>query len=123
MEIKGIKYISPTSDNSGYAKASRGYILALHNLGIPITLAPVSFEKARPNLGADGEILARLVDKDIDYNIVLIHLTPEFWAQKREEGKINIGYAVWETSRLHPAWPSYINDIRRASCRQERVAR
>lgn len=110
MEIKGIKYISPALDNSGYAKASRGYILALRKLGIPITLAPVSFEKARPNLGKDGKILAELVNKDIDYNIVLIHLTPEFWGQKREPGKINLGYAVWETSRLHPDWPGYINN-------------
>jgi glycosyltransferase involved in cell wall biosynthesis len=110
MEIKGIKYISPTFDNSGYAKASRGYILALHNLGIPITLAPISFEKVRPNLGKDAATLKGLVDKDIDYNIVIIHSTPEFWADKSEPDKTNIGYTVWETSRLHPEWSGYINN-------------
>jgi glycosyltransferase involved in cell wall biosynthesis len=109
MEIKGIKYISPTFDNSGYAKASRGNILALHKLGIPLTLSPVSFEKARPELGTDGSILRSLVDKDIDYNIVLTHLTPEHWQQFQEPDKTNVGYTIWETSKLHPDWPGWIN--------------
>ena len=110
MEIKGIKYISPTFDNSGYARASRGNILALHKLGIPLTLAPISFEKLRPDLGKDGEVLQSLVNREIDYNIVIIHSTPEFWAKLREPDRTNIGYTVWETSRLHPDWPGYINN-------------
>jgi glycosyltransferase involved in cell wall biosynthesis len=109
MEIKGIKYISPTFDNSGYAKASRGNILALHKLGIPLTLSPVSFEQARPNLGDDGVILESLVNKQIDYNIVFIHLTPEFWDKHVEHDKTNVGYTIWETSKLHPDWPGYMN--------------
>jgi len=110
MEIKGIKYISPTFDNSGYGKASRGNILALHKQGVPITLSPISFEQVRPDLGADGKILNELVNKDIDYNIVLIHTTPEFWAKHKEPDKINCGYTIWETSKLHPDWPGYINN-------------
>lgn len=109
MEIKGIKYISPTFDNSGYAKASRGNILALHKQGIPLTLSPVSFEKARPELGEDGEVLKGLVNKTIDYNIVLTHLTPEHWKNFQEPGKTNVGYTIWETSKLHPDWPGWIN--------------
>jgi len=109
MEIKGVKYISPTFDNSGYAKASRGNILALHKKGIPVTLSPVSFEHARPDLGEDGAILKSLVNKQIDYNIVFIHLTPEFWGKHVEHNKTNVGYTIWETSKLHPDWPGYMN--------------
>ncbi len=109
-EIKGIKYIGPLFDNSGYAQAARGYILALHNLGIPLTLSTVSFEQEEAELGRDGTILKTLLNKDIDYNIVVIHLTPEFWGKMREPDKINIGYCVWETDKLHPEWPGYINE-------------
>jgi len=109
MDIKGIKYIAPMFDNSGYAKASRGNILALHRLGVPLTLFPISFEKTHPDLGQDGEILRSLVNKPIDYNIVIIHSTPEFWSKFRETNKVNIGYTIWETTRLHPTWPDYIN--------------
>ena len=110
MEIKGIKYISPLFDNSGYARAGRGNVLALHKLGIPLTLAPVSFEEARPDLGEDGEILKSLVSKKIDYNIVFIHTTPEFWSKHREYDKTNIGYTIWETTKLHSSWPTMINE-------------
>jgi hypothetical protein len=82
-KIRGIKYISPLLDNSGYAAASRGNVLALHKLGIPLTLSPISFEEARPDLGADGEILNGLINKDIDYNVVLIHTTPVLHIGKR----------------------------------------
>jgi len=110
LEIKGIKYINPIFDGSGYSQAGRQYVLALHKLGIPITLAPISFEAARPNLGEDEKILRSLVNKNIDYNIVLCHTTPEFYAQYKEKDKLFIGYTIWETSKLHFAWPKYIND-------------
>jgi len=110
MEIKGIKYIAPIFNNSGYAKAARGNILALYERGIPLTLHPVSFEKIQPDLGEDGKILDSLVDRDIDYNIVIIHLTPEHWNKLKEPGKINIGYTIWETSKLHFNWPVWINN-------------
>ena len=62
MEIQGIKYLAPIFDNSGYAEAARQYILALHKMGIPITLERISFEPARPDLGETGRILNSLVD-------------------------------------------------------------
>ncbi len=96
--------------NSGYAQAARGNILSLHALGVPLTLNPISFEEARPDLGEDGQILKSLVNKDIDYNIVLIHTTPEFWHKFRETDRTNVGYTIWETSKLHPDWENYIND-------------
>lgn len=110
MEIKGIKYIAPILDNSGYAKASRGNVLALNSLGIPVTVTSISFETAKPDLGKDGDIIYSLIDKEIDYNVVLIHTTPEFWSKYREQGKTNVGYTIWETTKLHPKWKHYIND-------------
>lgn len=110
MKIQGIKYISPTFDGSGYGQASRGYILALHKLGVPVTLSPVSFEKTKPDHGKYGDTLRSLVDKKIDYNVVIIHTTPEFYSRLREEGKTNIAYTIWETSRLHPDWSGHINN-------------
>lgn len=110
MEIKGIKYTAPMLDNSGYAKAARENILALHKLGIPLTLNPISFEGAKPDLGKDGEILNSLINKNIDYNINITHTTPEFWSKYREKGKLNFNYTIWETTKLHPDWVPYINN-------------
>lgn len=110
MEIKGIKYTGPIFDGSGYAQACRGNIMALRSLGVPITLNPISFESLRPNLGEEGEILSSMIDKVIDYNVNLIHTTPEFWSKHAEKGVKNIGYTIWETTKLHKSWPPYINE-------------
>jgi len=110
MEIKGIKYIGPLFDASGYAQASRGYALSLHNLGIPLTLQPISFEQGEADFGEYGKILKGLINKKLDYNIVILHSTPEHWAKLREPNKINVGYCVWETDKLHKDWPGYINN-------------
>jgi len=110
MKIKGIKYTAPLLDNSGYAQASRGNVLALHKLGVPLTLNPISFEQIKPDLGENGKIIGSLINKEIDYNVNIIHTTPEFWSEHREEGKINIGYTIWETTLLHPDWPKFINE-------------
>jgi len=116
MEIRGIKYIAPLFDASGYAQAARGYVMALYKMGIPITINPVSFEYASPNLGEDDKILYDLQDKEIDYNIVITHLTPEFWEKHYESDKINIGYTVWETDKLHSDWSGWMNKYDAVMC-------
>lgn len=110
MEIKGIRYTAPIFDNSGYGKAARGNILALHAAGIPLNLNPISFESARPDLGEDGKILRGLINNNIEYNVNFIHTTPEFWEKYKIEACVNCGYTVWETTKLHPDWPKYINN-------------
>ncbi len=109
-KIKGIKYVGPIFDNSGYAKACRGNIFALLSQGIAVTLAPTSFERSLPELGEDGAVLKSLVNKVIDYDVVVVHTTPEFWSKHKEPGKKMVNYTIWETTKLHPDWVPYIND-------------
>jgi len=109
-EVKGIKYFGPIFNGSGYGRACRANIMALYKLGVPLTLQPVDFDKADPELGEEGKILASLVDKDIEYDAKILHTTPEFWKDKIENDKINVGVTLWETTRLHPAWKGYINN-------------
>jgi glycosyltransferase involved in cell wall biosynthesis len=110
MTIKGIRYTAPLLDNSGYARAARGNVLALHKAGIPLTLNPISFESIHPDLGKDDEVINSLIDKQIEYDYNIIHSTPEFWSRYLEPGVKNVGYTIWETTKLHPDWPKYINN-------------
>lgn len=104
MEIRGIKYVGPIFDVSGYGQAARGYALSLHKLGIPLTIDSISFEEGLSDFGETSRILAPLVDKNIDYNIVFIHLTANLFPTKAEVGKTNIGYFVWETDKVPREW-------------------
>lgn len=104
-----IKYWSAFFDSSGYGSCSRHYVKALNGCGADLTLSPVSFEKTRPDLGEFGEYLNKYVSRYIDYDINLIHLTPEHYPLYKEDGKINVGYTVWETSKIHHDWIGYCN--------------
>jgi glycosyltransferase involved in cell wall biosynthesis len=104
-----IKYWGALFDGSGYGSCSRHYIKALNSCGADLTLSPVSFERERPDLGEMGDYLNKYVNRPINYNINLIHLTPEHYPMYREVGKINVGYTVWETSKIHHDWTAYCN--------------
>lgn len=117
--IHGIRYTAPVFDGSGYAEAARNHILALHSAGVSVTINPTSCESARPDLGESGKILESLVNRDIEFDINLIKMTPEFFKDHYLEGKINVFYTPWETSRIHPIWTKYCNDMQGGlvSCR------
>jgi len=109
--MSGVKYIGPVFDASGYAEAARNYVLSIYRQGYPITLAPITFEKTRPNLGKDGEILQGLVNNRVEYDKVIVHSTPDLWRNftYHEVNKYIIGCTVWETSHLHPLWTASCN--------------
>lgn len=104
--MAGVKYIAPFFDGSGYAEAARNYALSIHRQGYPITITPITFERTRPDLGKDGELLTSLVNNGVYYDKVIVHSTPDLWEHwtRGEQGKYLIGYTVWETSHLHPTW-------------------
>jgi glycosyltransferase involved in cell wall biosynthesis len=112
--VKGVKYIGPVFDQSGYAEAARNYVLALHSSGVPITVDAVRHSEGQPDLGSEGEVLVSLVDRPIDYDRVVIHATPDTWAHRlRDEpsGLPIVGCTVWETSALHPIWAAACNRV------------
>jgi len=109
----GVKYIGPVFDGSGYAEAARNYVLSLHKKGYPVTLAPISFETARPDLGEDGKILQSLVNAEIQYDKLIVHSTPDLWDRytEFERNKYIIGYTVWETSKIVSSWAQACNKV------------
>lgn len=111
--MRGVKYIGPVNDYSGYGAAARNYALSLHKAGVPLTLFPRNFDPKPPPTSSEEEkkLLNELVGKRINYDVVLIHLTPDLYPQYIEKGKYNIGYVAWETTGLHPRWVNACNSV------------
>ncbi len=106
--IRGIKYVSELLD-TGYGRAGRGYLRALRQTGVPITWTPMVVGRRwgrwlEPYEGShvpDDEF-ADLVNLQIDYDVVLVHLIADYflpWRQ-REPGKSIVGVIVWELDKL-----------------------
>lgn len=111
----GVKYIAPVFDFSGYGAAARSYIFALHAAGISITVEPRCFDNNPPGLDNPEEekLLKSLIGKKIDYDVVIVHLTPDLlpFYVDREPDKYFISMTVWETSQLHPLWVEGLNKV------------
>jgi len=110
MEIKGIKYIGPAFEPSGYGQAVRDNVCALSKIGIPVVLSPISFNTIESDYGNEEKRLKELIHKRVDYNVIIMHTTPEHWSKLRENNVCNVGYTIWETTRLHNDWAEYINN-------------
>lgn len=113
--MEGVKYIAPYKDMSGYGEASRNYILSLYKAGVPITIESRRFETNPPLIGTPEErqILASLENKDIPFETVIVHMTPDLAPQYKfaNPDKRVINYTVWETSNIHPHWTDSCNNM------------
>lgn len=110
-DFGGVRWNGPVWDASGYASATRDYILALHAEGVPVTAGVHCFENTAPKVGVgqDLDTLSALVDRDIPYNFVVSQFTPDVASSYRQPGKYNINYFAWETSKVHPLWVDHLN--------------
>ncbi len=110
--MDGVRYIAPVFGATGYARAARSSILALHEQGFPISILALDREDAGPDLGPDGPILRELVDRELDCRVQVFHTTPDLWQMLREEGpEFAVGATAWETDRLHPIWTKACNRV------------
>ncbi|HSH41781.1 MAG TPA: hypothetical protein VK973_06615 [Arenicellales bacterium] len=115
--MKGVKYIS-MAETTGYGMSAVGYARALLACGVPLTWHPMVWTSAGYVPAVDaGQARAALqtvsgIDDlhaafhaPVEYDTVVVHMTPEHWPGAREPGKRMIGYTVWETDRLPLHWP------------------
>ena len=110
---KGIKYIGPVWDSSGYAKATRNNILSLYKEGVSIKVEPHCFETVQTSVGSpeDRAVFGELVKNEMEYDITISQLTPDMAMQHIETNKYNIAYFAWESTVVHPKWVECLNTM------------
>jgi len=108
---KGLKYVSCPFDSSGYGNAARQYLLGMYQNDLPIVLKGVTFEQHNRGISKvrNQEFFEHLMSNEVDYDTVLAHLTPEWYAEHYEKGKVNFSYSVWETDKLWHEWVDWLN--------------
>ena len=109
-----VKFIGAFLDFSGYGEAVRHDIGALHKAGVNITTEYVKFAHGTADFGRLGNLGRQLQDRKIDYDIKILHITPNILPKYVEDGKYNIGRVFWETDKLPPDFASgcsYLDEI------------
>ncbi|MDK8181196.1 glycosyltransferase family 4 protein [Paenibacillus sp. UMB4589-SE434] len=98
-------------DSTGYAKASRQYVLALHESGVNVKVEAFSSNMPEVVLPPEQQqILKHLAAKRKapGKKIYLYHYIPDMWKRKLQA---TIGFTYWETSRLPDEWVSASNQM------------
>ncbi len=111
--MKNVLFTCAALGASGYSEASRNYISALNLYKDQINLAvqSVNFEKWSTDQNLYRATLEPLLNKKIKPDVQIIHMTPENYPKYKIPGIKNIGYTVWETTRLPPRWVNLCNQM------------
>jgi len=105
------RYLGSWRDHSGYGMANRNYIAALFVSGIDISTECVIQVPERATFGWTEELCEQLENRDVDFKIKIIHLTPDMYLKYKEPGKYHIGHLAWETSQLPKDWIEPCNSM------------
>ena len=95
-----LKYTSPAKDYSGYGEASRHDIGALVSAGVEVTTEIPQYVLEIGEFGRLGSLAQDLEERELEYNIKILHVTPNVYGKYFEAGKYHIGRAFWETDRV-----------------------
>lgn len=110
--IEKVHWVGPIQDSSGYANATRNYILSILKAGkLELTAEAVSFEKQHVEHQSWQIIQPYCRSIDSDTFVQVIHLTPENYSRFYRPGKYNIGYTTWETDSIPPSWINSLNSM------------
>ncbi len=105
MSLPKVLYVGPLKDFSGYASASRDYVMALDSVGVPLVTRALRYD------GGDYVPSKRMRDLENEslqgVEIVLQHTTPN--EQEPRAGKFNVGAFCWETDRIPQVWVDHLN--------------
>lgn len=95
-----VKFCGTALDYSGYGEANRHDIGALVSAGVEVTTEIPRYTMEQSDFGRLGNLASSLLDKFKDYNIKILHVTPNVYPQYYEAGKYHIGRVFWETDKL-----------------------
>jgi glycosyltransferase involved in cell wall biosynthesis len=106
-----VRYISAALDYSGYGEAARHDIGALLSAGVELTLIVPTYVNESADFGTLGEMVRNHRNRDIPYDVNIIHVTPDQFSKYAEKGKYNIGRLIWETDKLPPIFVENANQM------------
>lgn len=103
----GVNTIGYLRDESGWGAAARGYVRALHSLGIPIALTDLS--NLSSNRSEDRMLEKFDMDHPYDVNLVCVDAAQHFAIMSHVgtelfEERYNIGAWAWELPRFPERW-------------------
>jgi len=107
MDDLSLVYYGHLFDATGYGRAARGYIRALHAAGVRVSAIDL-MQHARQ---VPDDLVETLVDRGSGGDFHLFHGIPPQWARLAFPLRNTIGMTVWETDRMPPQWRTALSHV------------
>lgn len=104
-------YLGPLKDYSGYGEANRHAVAALDAAGVNVIGELVSYTQEAADFGTIGQTVDKVLDRQDDYRIKILHTTPDQYPKFLEKGKYHIGHFFWETDRVPEDFATGLNMV------------
>lgn len=110
MRMAQIIWHGTAFDSTGYAKATREYVLALHAAGVDVKLETYH---GLPQVGLPPEqraVLEHMLRKrrSAGQRVSVYHYIPDLWRRKL---RASFGFTYWETSKIPDNWIKQANQM------------
>jgi glycosyltransferase involved in cell wall biosynthesis len=100
-----LTYYGYVFDASGYGRAARDYIHALHKSGVKLSV----FNLADRDKQIDDPLIESLIGKPQESDFHLFHGIPTQWSRLAFSRRNCIGMTVWETDTVPSQWHNPLN--------------
>ena len=100
MEKISVNYYGYVFDATGYGKASRAYIHALHAAGVRLSVTDIGSQPSQ----VQDDLVRSLLGRDSEADFQLFHGIPPQWAHLAYPLRNVIALTVWETDSMPQRW-------------------
>lgn len=109
MENLSICYEGPFYDYSGYGEANRQILTALDAVDISINGKLLRYTRGDTDYGYTGSVVKKALSNNCDYDIKIMHVTPDEIPRLIELEKYSISHFFWETSKVPDVFVDGLN--------------
>src|SRR5580765_5677681 len=107
MDDLSLVYYGHVFDATGYGRAARGYVHALHAAGITVSVVDLM----RHERQVSDELVESSLNRGVQGDFHLFHGIPPQWARLAFPLSNAIGMTVWETDRMPAQWRTALSHV------------
>lgn len=107
MDDLSLVYYGHVFDATGYGRAARGYVHALHAAGIKVSVVDLM----KHDRQVRDELVESAVGRGTNGDFHLFHGIPPQWARLAFPLRNAIGMTVWETDRMPAQWRTALSHV------------
>lgn len=104
-----VHFTGVVKDAIGYGEFARNFIYGLHKADVDLSVGMLTFEKQHGDFGEVGKLCDKLMLKTRRPDVNIVNMIPKVFHNFKQKGAFNIGFTMFEASRIPDIWVKQCN--------------